>query len=347
MRILKIAIVAVTICLAAVAAFAQPQGEKEAVSISIKKGNAAIIYDVRLEAIYTILVLCDYDIISPYSTAYQQEIEEHFASWKNTESFKRIKEQSKKGFRFIRPIALAFSTKLVENKLIQVKAMPPFYVSLLGGEAKVQELVADVNAFLTGTDFFSFFAQHKNEYQTYLESQSPYLFEVMSDVDIWYQPKNAQYVAYVSCLAHAGGFNIGFFTKNPTSIIGALRHDNGDIHEYLTYNVSFHEFSHHFVDGYLKKNWQLIEKRLNASIFPEFPVEDTHVYQQEYISESIIRALSNYYCMKKDSTVTLDWNDQYPLAKNIFDTIKDGELQHINEDFLNSLMSIFLKSTEK
>lgn len=298
----------------------------------------AITYDIRIEAVYCLLTLSGYDIISPYSKKYQLKLFRAFNDIIQKDYFKHFSKICFNNFRYVIPCSFALSTEYDNGKIYQKSEMKEEYIKRLGGNDEVEKCIESINCFINESKFLNFYNENLDEYLKYLQKHQYLLFSVIDDLQKWYGKEDVTYTAYLSQLVHPGGFGVGI--DAPACVLGSILNPDYTINESLSVNVCFHEFSHFFIDKYISDNWQYIQpegSHLSKDIFPDDYLN--LLCQQELFSESIIRAIANYYCYIQSKSVnTHDFID-YPYSYTLYEILKKKSIYYINSEVLDMLLA--------
>jgi hypothetical protein len=305
-------------------------------SLKIKNENMEISYDFRIEAVYCLLTLSNYTVLSPYSKEYQMIIKKEFGHI-NSNWLGYFTSISQNTFRFVIPCVLALSTSYINGTIIQSDKLKGEYEKRLGGQKSIDEIIEKINEFIRESNFDDFFHKHRNLYSSYMENYKNILFDVMKDTQQWYNDYSTEYKVYISQLVHPGGFGIRLNKQNDAvCVVGSLLNSDYSINDALSYNVYFHEFSHHFIDKFISDNWDIIVQHMNNTYDNNNSFET--MCQQELFCESIIRALTNYYCFIKSKDINLNDFEQYPYSKQLFMQLKEIMPQNANNKVLDILL---------
>ena len=223
------------------------------------KSNKSIEYNSIIEAVYSILLLCDYDILSPYYNNYQQEVRNYLTSHVSKDDIDFFSNLSRDRFRFVIPCFFALSL-ISENGVLKINnPINSYYVNRLGGEKIIHDCIYHLNCFFNDTNYLDFFFKHREMYNNYLMGFKELLYKIMNDVQTWYDCQDIHFTAYISQLIHPGGFGVSLSPDHAKCVVGSLLQKDGSIEISLSLNVYFHEFSHHFVDQYVENNWNSIK----------------------------------------------------------------------------------------
>ena len=253
---------------------------------------------------------------------------------------------SKEQFRFVIPCVFALSLVL-ENGIIKAdNPMEPYYVDRIGGDMVIDDCIYHLNCFFSDTDYINFFKKNKRMYNDYLKSYKDIICKIMADIQTWYNCQDITLTAYVSHLIHPGGFCVSRFHNHVKCAIGSVLNKDNSIEISLCYNVCFHEFSHHFVDRYVKNNWNSIKMLFKDNIYTILNSDDVYC-QQEFICETIIRALSNYYCDKNHLNINISDFLCYPLSKHLFQVLKKEDKLCIDNCVYDMLLTSMAKKMNK
>ena len=317
-------------------------------SLVINKNNMTITYDIRIEAVYCLLILCGYKIISPYSKKYQLKIFQEFYDILESDYVKHYSKICFDKFRYVIPCLFALSTEYDNGMIYQRRTMKEDYIKQLGGNDEVEKCIESINRFINESNYLNFFHENQNEYLRYLQKHKNLLFSVMNDVQNWYGKDDMTYTAYLSQLVHPGGFGVGI--DSPACVLGSILNPDYSINESLSINVCFHEFSHYFIDKFISSNWQDIHRKvshLSSNISSDDYVNV--LCQQELFSESIIRAIANYYCYKQSQSINMRDFIDYPYTYTLYEIMKKKSIIYINSEVLDMLLSevINLMNKEK
>ena len=304
----------------------------------INENNMTITYDIRIEAVYCLLILSGYNIISPYSEKYQMKIFRAFHGVLKNDYVKHFSKICFDKFRYVIPCSFALSTEYDNGKINQKSVMKEEYIKQLGGNDEIEKCIESINGFISESNFSNFFYENQDEYSKYLQKHKSLLFSVMNDVQKWYGKEAMTYTAYLSQLVHPGGFGVGI--DSPACVLGSILNPDHTVNEPLSVNVCFHEFSHYFIDKFIFDNWQNIHRKVGHLSNDISPDDYLNILcQQELFGESIIRAIANYYCYKQSKSVnTRDFID-YPYSHTLYEILKKENIVYINSEVLNMLLS--------
>lgn len=304
----------------------------------INENNMIITYDIRIEAVYCLLILSGYDIISPYSKKYQMKIFQSFKGVLKNDCVKYYSKICFDKFRYVIPCVFALSTQYDNGMIHQRHAMKEEYMKQLGGNEEVEKCIYNINSFINDSNYLKFFEENQDAYLEYLHMHKRLLFSVMNDVQKWYGEEKMNYTAYLSQLVHAGGFGVGI--DSPACVLGSILNPDYTINESLSINVYFHEFSHYFVDKFIFVNWQDVHRKvryLSNSISHDDYFNG--LCEQEVFSESIIRAIANYYCYKQSKSINTRDFIAYPYSYKLYEIMKKKNIICINNEVLDMLLS--------
>ena len=91
------------------------------------KSNKSIEYNSIIEAVYSILLLCDYDILSPYYNNYQQEVRNYLTSHVSKDDIDFFSNLSRDRFRFVIPCFFALSL-ISENGVLKINNPISYFI---------------------------------------------------------------------------------------------------------------------------------------------------------------------------------------------------------------------------
>lgn len=305
------------------------------------KNNMRIIYNANLEAVYTILLLSGYNIISPYHKKYKSSILKHFSGYVNTYYVQYFSHMCFDKFRFTVPCVFALSLDWEDDMLCWKYPMKQYYIDRMGGEDVVNESLKSLNQFIKETSYADYFISNEKQYRQFLNAHVEILFNVMNDVQVFYDNSNINYIAYISQLVHPGGFGVSIDSLSSKIVIGSILNDTENINTSLCYNNYFHEFSHHFIDSYIFENWEFIKKTMPQKLMCD--ILNNEILAKEFICETIIRALSNYYCIRNNMSINYNDFNEYPISKILFEALKKLNVDIVNQDLYDLLLDIILK----
>lgn len=299
--------------------------------------NNSIQLSFMLELVYTVLTLCDYDIMTPYHKDFIEDMKRVIYPKVSREVISYFKQISQENFRFVIPCTIALSLVFEDGSIKSKGTIKPYYLKRFGGIEKVHDCVGQLNRFMAETHYTDIFIHKRTFYNDYMNKFKNIIFEVMRDVQAWYDSDHVKLTAYLSPLVHPGGFGVSTCHEHAKCVLGALMNVQNDIQFPLSYNVYFHEFSHHFVDQYVEDNWCSIRDLLGVRICTAVGNNDIPRHK-EFICETIIRGLSNYYCFNKQLRINEQDYSSYPLSKNIFDALKKSNCTKIDHDVYKKMI---------
>lgn len=314
----------------------------------INENNMTITYDIRIEAVYCLLLLSGYDIISPYSKKYQIKIIRAFKDILKSDYVEYFSSICFDKFRYVIPCSFALSIEYDNGKIFKKGTMKEEYIKRLGGSEEVARCIESLKDFINESNFLDFFHENQYEYLKYLQKYRSLLFAVMDDVQKWYGKDALSYTAYLSQLVHPGGYSVGIDTA--ACVLGSILNPDYTINESMSINVCFHEFSHYFIDKFIFDNWQDICLKVNylsSNIYSDDYID--LLCQQELFSESIIRAIANYYCYKKSKSINRQDFIKYPYSQILYETLKKKNIAYISNEVLDMVLTkiIDLMNKEK
>ena len=303
-------------------------------NLILKKGDKYIEHNYMIELVYSLLVLCDYDILSPYNEEYKFEIKSTLGEKISKEDHEFFCKKCKQSFRFVIPCIFALSLTLSGDKLIMSDKdkIKPYYFERIGGRAAIDLFVNHLNSYALATNFSKFYLSHIDMYKEYMLAYRDLIYTVMNDVIKLYGSIGTRFTAYVSQLVHPGGFGVSVSPEHAKCVIGGIFKDT-TLDTALMSNVYFHEFSHHFVDRVVDENWNKMDKVIKG-----LDIKDIYL-QKEYISETLIRAISNYYCYQKELAVNKHDFIEYPYSKKLYELLIDENVTEINDKTYKMLFS--------
>lgn len=308
----------------------------------INENNMTITYDFRIEAVYCLLILSGYDIISPYSKKYQIKIFRAFNDILRNDYIEYFSKICFDKFRYVIPCSFALSLEYASGEIFQKGIMKEEYIKRLGGNEKVEKCVESIKNFINESNFSNFFYENQYEYIKYLQKYKSLFLSVMNDVQKWYGKDTLNYTAYLSQLVHPGGFGVGIDTA--ACVLGSILNPNYTINESLSINVCFHEFSHYFIDQFVCDNWQDISRKVNHLLNDDYL---DLLCQQELFSESIIRAITNYYCYKKSKAINTNDFIDYPYSHVLYEILKKKNIVYINSEVFDMILTVVIDLMNK
>ena len=122
----------------------------------IKENNMTITYDIRIEAVYCLLILSGYNIISPYSDKYQKKIFRAFRGILKNDYVKHFSKIGFDKFRYVIPCSFALSIEYDNGKVNQKSVMKEEYIVQLGGNDEIKKCIESINGFFSDSDFSNF-----------------------------------------------------------------------------------------------------------------------------------------------------------------------------------------------
>lgn len=311
-------------------------------NILINKRDVTLEYNLALEAVYTLLMFCEYHLISPYNREYIEDVKKSLGYKVPSKSIDFFRKMER--FSYVIPCVFAISLELEDGILYQKSNIKPEYIDMLGGESILVDCCNVINSFINKTNYLLFFKKNGERYKNFLHKYNEIVYDVVKRAEEWYDRNDLKFTIYMSQLIHPGGFNISTDNKHVRCVLGNILDHNKDIDISLTYNVYFHEISHHFIDNMVLEYWNQLEKRVNRLIGIGSAVQ---IVQREYICETLIRALSNHFCEREG--LKINYNDfyQYPIAKELFKILRNKNISRISEEVFWMLTDSLLIRAEK
>ncbi|WP_161567242.1 DUF4932 domain-containing protein [Acidilutibacter cellobiosedens] len=288
--------------------------EKEINVVKYEEGKVTVSVDPRIELISIIQTLAGVKPLTRLTFDYKNNVLDYFNEYRDCPAIKSFKKYNSKGFNYYKPmyfmLCCNYNKGLLsfEEELYNKNPIGIFFKD----KSKIDDLIHQLNDFISVSKFDKFFDSNKNRYAKYISDYEKVvnIADVKERMEQYYGIEKNTYNVILVPLIVTGGY--GFSIKNEEKlrnvycIMGPIDIKNNDLLFYikdLPKYVEYHEFSHSFIDllifkneAKIKENHELVklfeEVQDDMAVQPYGSVEN---FLDELIVRSVVARLINKY----------------------------------------------------
>ena len=264
-----------------------------------KSREAAVVVDPRIELMSVLQVLTDYPLTTYLDHSYKKEVRERFSAHSNHPAVATFRSMWKKEFRFstVPEAIMAFTPP---PELAVRRPLKAEILEGAGGQAQLDQLIAEMRDFVRASEFDRFFAQKQPYYARLISRTAPVVKSVIGPLEDYLGTELGDTTVVLGPLLHEGGFLSSYANDSgqpeiyafigPDKVVDGLP-DFGTA-ERLEPLIS-HEFAHSVINPLTERH--SVEVNARAAVFPPIAAkmkENGYGTWEQTVYEHVIRAIT-------------------------------------------------------